>query len=549
MTPYFMVNEETLNRTPAEIREYLRFLRRRINELENTDAQRRIDELETIIRGLHVDIEDLQGIINEQKQQIQQLQQELADARAKLGTNSTNSSLPPSLDRFHRKRRPPPDPDQPRKKRGGQPGHQKHERLLVPSEQVSRTIPRKPDTCRRCGHPLTGDDPNPLRHQVAELPPVVPEIIEYQLHRLICPCCHTSTCGALPAEVKGHFGPRLEATLALLAGQYRLGFRPVVGLAADLWGLTISTGMIGKLRRRTAEALLTPYIQVALYVSGQNVNIDETTWREAKKRAYLWAVLTPDAGLFRIAKGRTAEVAKRLLGESYAGVATCDRLKSYWWIKRLQWCWSHLRRDFQAMIDRGRPGKAIGEQLLGQSNTLFHLWHQFRAGALSRRQLQEDMKPVREAVRGVAAWDKESVPANSGNMQGTPGPRAMAVDVRRCRGSATDEQRGRAEGAAWRLVAEDKRRHRQRRRQSICRTGADRRRHLPTARQERPGLSSCVHRGLASQSSASQLASGEFLNRLSRCVPEQSDDPFNRVVVHLALVLSIDGTLCLPVGE
>src|SRR5208283_58880 len=103
----------------------------------------------------------------------------------------------------------------------------------------------------------------------------------------------------------------------------------------------------------------------------------------------------------RIASARTAEVTQQLLGDQYAGVATCDRLKSYWWIKRLQWCWAHLRRDFQAMIDRGRPGKATGEQLLGHSNTLFHLWHQFRAGALSRRQLQATMKPVREAVKEV----------------------------------------------------------------------------------------------------------------------------------------------------
>jgi transposase len=80
-------------------------------------------------------------------------------------------------------------------------------------------------------------------------------------------------------------------------------------------------------------------------------------------------------------------------------VATCDRLKSYGWIKRLQWCWAHLRRDFQAMIDRGQPGRAIGESLLGHSNTLFHLWHQLQAGKRSRRRFQRAIQPVREAVR------------------------------------------------------------------------------------------------------------------------------------------------------
>jgi transposase len=312
MIPYFMVNEETLKRTPPEVLTYLRFLRRRIQELEATDPQRRIEELEATNRQLQTEVEDLKGVLQQQQQQLLQVQQQLANACARLGTNSTNSSLPPSTDRFHRKRRPPPTANQPRKKSGGQPGHPPQLRLLVPPEQVRRHIPCKPTTCRRCGQPLTGNDPHPLRHQVAELPVVVPDVLEYQLHRLTCSCCHTSTCGPLPAGIRGQFGPRLEATLALLAGQYRLGLRPVVALAADLWGLDISTGMVSKLRQRTAEALALPWAQIAMYVRTKNVNIDETHWRAAKKRAYLWAVVTRSAALFHIAKNRTAQIAEKL---------------------------------------------------------------------------------------------------------------------------------------------------------------------------------------------------------------------------------------------
>src|SRR5271170_5224447 len=111
MTPYFMVNEETLERTPPEVRQYLRFLRQRITELESTDPQRRIEELEGTVRGFQAEIEELKATIHQQQQQIRLLQQQLADAHARLNTNSTNSSLPPSSDRFHRKRRPPPPPD------------------------------------------------------------------------------------------------------------------------------------------------------------------------------------------------------------------------------------------------------------------------------------------------------------------------------------------------------------------------------------------------------------------------------------------------------
>src|SRR6267378_1300308 len=136
MTPYFMVNDETLKRTPPEVREYLRFLRRRINELENTDPQRHIEKLEADIRGLHAEVQELKDALHQQQQLNQQLQKQLADARVKLGTDSSNSSLPPSSDRFHRKRRPPAPADQPRKKSGGQPGHPRHQRQLVPPEQV-----------------------------------------------------------------------------------------------------------------------------------------------------------------------------------------------------------------------------------------------------------------------------------------------------------------------------------------------------------------------------------------------------------------------------
>src|SRR5436305_2287607 len=169
MLPICMVNAETLAQIPEDVRLYLRALRRRIIELEQTDPQQRIAELEVANRGLQVELDDALALIAQHQQQIGQLQQQLADTKAKQNTNSSNSSLPPSSDRFHTKRRPPPPADQPRKKRGGQSGHPRHLRPLAPAELVQQTIPCKPTACRRCGRPLTGCDSAPLRQQVAEL--------------------------------------------------------------------------------------------------------------------------------------------------------------------------------------------------------------------------------------------------------------------------------------------------------------------------------------------------------------------------------------------
>src|SRR5437588_9080130 len=119
MLPILMITEETLAKVPEDVRLYLRTLRRRIIELERTDPQQRIAELEAANRGLQVELDDALALVGQQREQIRQLQQQLADTTAKLTTDSSNSSLPPSSDRFHGKRRPPPPPDQPRKQRGG----------------------------------------------------------------------------------------------------------------------------------------------------------------------------------------------------------------------------------------------------------------------------------------------------------------------------------------------------------------------------------------------------------------------------------------------
>ena len=75
----------------------------------------------------------------------------IADLEARLNQNSTNSSKPPSSDppAVKVKRRPPAPPSG--RKRGGQPGHKRHTRALVPPEQLRETFEIKPTHCRGCG--------------------------------------------------------------------------------------------------------------------------------------------------------------------------------------------------------------------------------------------------------------------------------------------------------------------------------------------------------------------------------------------------------------
>jgi transposase len=66
--------------------------------------------------------------------------------------------------------------------------------------------------------------------------------------------------------------------------------------------------------------------------------------------------------------------------------AHSDRFPAYEWIelKPRQFCWAHLRRDKQAMIDRDGDGAEVERRLLWQSDKLFDAWHKVRDGTIQR---------------------------------------------------------------------------------------------------------------------------------------------------------------------
>jgi transposase len=272
---------------------------------------------------------------------------------------------------------------------------------LVPPEQLRQVIDCKPPHCRRCGHELQGDDPKPIRHQVAEVPPVRPVVDEYRLHRLTCPRCRTSTSATLPPGVPtGAFGPRLRAILCVWAGAYRLGKRPIRRLGFDLLGLSISTGMISRLERQAAEVLEAPVAGLHQHVrDAASAHIDETSWKQGRDRAWPWGVVTQFVTVFAIATSRGADVAKDLLGTDRRKVVISDRLKSYTWIKRRQFCWAHLKRDFQAMVDRGGASAEVGRRLLAHSEQVFAWWHRVRDGTMARATLRTNVAILRFSFR------------------------------------------------------------------------------------------------------------------------------------------------------
>jgi len=339
---------------------------------------------------------EVQVYLRVQEAYVVALEGRVAALEARLSQDSSNSSKPPSSD--------PPSaksaPARPKsgKSRGGQPGHPPHRRPELPPDVV---LELRPDACRHCHTPLAGDDPAPLKHQVIELPPVRPHVTEYRRHRLNCPRCGRATCPDVPAAARSGYGPRVQAACALLAGAFRLGKRPVAAACRDLFGVPISPAAVCRLERATADALAPAAEEVRNHVAGRPANVDETGWREGRKRAWLWVAVTQFVTAFTIRLSRGRAVLGDLIGGP-PGILTTDRFPAYNHLapEARQVCWAHLRRDFQAMIDRSNAGTAVGEDLLSYADIALGHWKRVRDGTLTRNGFRRHyLRWLRPAVR------------------------------------------------------------------------------------------------------------------------------------------------------
>ena len=343
----------------------------------------------------------VRGAFSALQAQITGLETRVAELDAQLRKDSTNSSKPPSTTHPHAK--PPRTKPKSRRPAGGQPGHAKAERPLLPVEQCQAVIPCVPTDCRRCGAALAGTDPTPLRHQVWELPPIQPSVTEYQRHRLICRC-GCSTCGNLPVGVPtGQAGPRLIAFSGLLLACFRQSKRRAALFLSMVFNQPASASWLVTLQERAAEAVQPAYDELAAALPGQAVlHLDESPTREGQARSWIWTFVATTFTVFACRCSRAADVPKHFLGETFTGLIHCDRARMYWAFGRLQYCWAHRKRDFKGLTESPcGVRRRLGHDRLRPTRELFALWQKVRDGTLSRAAFREQLAPVRQRVENL----------------------------------------------------------------------------------------------------------------------------------------------------
>jgi transposase len=400
-------------------------------------SKEELDRLREQVVRRNQRIVELEGQVEEQQKKIADLERQLALRRR----NSRNSSKPPSSDGLagaERERGCGQRKAGKRRHPGGQKGHPGHFRPLVPPERVDHVTEVFPDRCGHCQEALSANaktrvtEGEPWRHQVAELPVIQAEITEYQMHEVVCPCCGKSTRAPLPAEVRGQFGPRLTAAMALMTVLCHIPRRPLQCLLEKVLGIDVSLGTLQNSWEQASAAVAEPYKELEEALPQQWVlNCDETSSRTNKEKRWLWVLVAQSFVFFTIEVSRGTEVLRRLLGDQFAGILGNDRMASYVKYAKenakalMQFCWAHFKRDLLGAqeVARSDEGKRFCRQALGYRRKLFRLWHRFSdqtsvrgSPPLPRKQLVKKALPIQKKLLALAEDNLDCPDAEVANL-------------------------------------------------------------------------------------------------------------------------------------
>ncbi len=294
--------------------------------------------------------------------------------------SSRNSHLPPSADRPGTAKRPR-DPAS-GKRRGGQPGHEGHTRELVCDPD--RVVLHLPASCAGCGGVLGAADlvGSAERRQVWEIPTPRAIVVEHQLHKARCAGCGTHTRAQLPLGTpRGSFGPMLEATATRLVAADRLSHRAVCRVLRDLNGVRLGLGTISRVLSRGADALSVTVEEIDEQIrKAPVVHVDETSWRLAGARQWIWNAATPRLSRIQIGQSRGRQACRSLIGDAPAGVVVSDRWSGYNHLPtdKRQVCLAHLIRDCRAVSELADERGEIGQRLLDHLTVVFQQWQRHR---------------------------------------------------------------------------------------------------------------------------------------------------------------------------
>jgi transposase len=278
------------------------------------------------------------------------LEVEIAELRARLGTNSRNSGKPPSSDGPGVKPHPKSQRKQSGRKSGGQPGHAGY--TLRMSDHPDEIQTHTPTHCRACGQNLDEASTIDLeRRQVMDIPPVKVRVIEHQAEIKCCPSCGAKTTGEFPKDVVAptQYGPSVATVAVYLNQEQLLPLDRTCRVLSDLFDCPISEGTLERAVAECHERLSEVEATIKQGVEKAAVaHFDETGVNVGGKTRWLHVASTSNLTFYAVHRKRGREAMDEIgVLLRFRGRAIHDGLTSYWQYDQCEHglCNSHHLRE------------------------------------------------------------------------------------------------------------------------------------------------------------------------------------------------------------
>jgi transposase len=297
------------------------------------------------------------AVVTGLREQVAELQAQVADLAAKAGKNSKNSSKPPSSDGLAK-----PAPKSLRGKSGRKPGRPEGQPgvTMQISDHPDRVVRHEPGCCSGCAAGLAGaPEEGVIRRQVTELPEARAEVTEHQMAGRRCGC-GTVTWADAPDGVTApvQYGPRAAAVAAYLWHGQFLSRNRVGQAMADLFGCAPSPGTLSCMNMKIAAAVAPALDVVRTALAGAGVaHFDETGFRVAGRLAWVHSASSGKYVLVTVhgKRGKDGMDAAGVL-PAFGGIACHDAwapYDCYDGVAGHALCCAHVLRELTAVTETG----------------------------------------------------------------------------------------------------------------------------------------------------------------------------------------------------
>lgn len=345
--------------------------------------------------ALSKEVEALKQLVRTLQEQVSTLEEEMGKARK----NSSNSSKPPSSDIV----KPKKPNKRGKRKKGGQRGHAKYERVFKPEDADAHhtyTLTSCPSCRGDHLNLLDGKEKIDFQYELVDKP-----VLLHAHQRLAYKCtdCNQIHYAQTPLEVQsgGLVGPRLSAMIGSLKGGCHTSYTTLQSFLTDVMGTQLSTGMLAKVVQKVSGALADSYDELLYALPDQPcLNIDETGHKENGQMMWNWVFRAPTFTVFTIEASRGARVLEDVLGTECEAAIGSDYFSSYRAYMQnapihVQFCLAHLIREVRFINQSTNKVIAnYGHRVLDGLRNLFKLIH--RKEELKPRTFQKRLERSRD---------------------------------------------------------------------------------------------------------------------------------------------------------